>query len=140
MCSEACVWRSAWGSQSQGWNSSCPALWQAPLPTERPHQLKLVSFRTMCVFAHTHISCVHIETRGQAQVLFLGTYPPVCSSKFLLLFYYVCGCSAYMRMPSDCRGQKQILGALGLEFQMIVGCHVGTGNRTKVLWKNSQFS
>ena len=43
-------------------------------------------------------------------------------------------------LPATCGGQKKALDPLELQLQMVVSLHVGSGNLTQVLWKNSQCS
>lgn len=38
------------------------------------------------------------------------------------------------------QGKKRVLASLELELKTIVGCHVGAGGQTQVLWKSSQCS
>lgn len=38
-----------------------------------------------------------------------------------------------------CRGQKKMLGPLGLELQMDVSCHVGAGNLTQIVFVSDGF-
>jgi hypothetical protein len=43
-------------------------------------------------------------------------------------------------MPGACGGQKRASDPLELELQMVVNCHVSSGNQIWVLWKNNQCS
>lgn len=45
-------------------------------------------------------------------------------------------CTTYM--SGALRGQKRTLNLLGLELQTVLSHHMGAGNLTLVLWKNSQ--
>jgi hypothetical protein len=40
-------------------------------------------------------------------------------------------------MPGAFGGQKKALHSLGLELKTVVTHHVGAGNQTRDLWKNS---
>lgn len=51
----------------------------------------------------------------------------------LPIYMYVYHC-----VPSAHEGQKWALNTPELEFQTIVGCRMGVGNGTRVLWKSSK--
>lgn len=46
-------------------------------------------------------------------------------------------CVAMYRVCAGVQGEKRGLGALELESQMDVSCHVGAGDPPQVLWKSS---
>ena len=62
--------------------------------------------------------------------------------KFFLFCFFACRyvCMCPMHMFGGLRGQKKAWDSLELELQMLVSCHVGAGNQTWILWKNSQCS
>jgi hypothetical protein len=44
-------------------------------------------------------------------------------------------CSYIMFVPRTWGSQVRALGALEMEWQIVVSCHVGSGNQTWVLWE-----
>ena len=60
--------------------------------------------------------------------------------KGLFIFIlHVCLVCMYTHECNTLRGQKRALNPLDLELRMVVSCHVGSGNGTWVLCKNSQY-
>lgn len=55
----------------------------------------------------------------------------MCMSIFVCMYTYVPQVSIALR------GQEKVLGPLELDLQMVVSCHVGAGNWTRVLWKSA---
>lgn len=54
----------------------------------------------------------------------------------ILCVWMFCLCTIHV--PGACGGQKGISDPLGLELEMVVGCHVGTGNQTKSSLKSNK--
>lgn len=50
------------------------------------------------------------------------------------------GCLRAIGMPGTHGGQKKKLDSLELEIQVLVSCHLGVRNQTRVVWKSSQFA
>ena len=53
--------------------------------------------------------------------------------------FYLHICLGTTCLPAFLSGQKQVSDILELELQVVVGHHLGAGNRALVLWKNSQL-
>lgn len=62
----------------------------------------------------------------------------VCTHVYLLVQHVHAWCIMCVR--SALRGQNRMSDPLELKLQMVVGCSIGTGNQTQVLWKNSHCS
>lgn len=87
---------------------------------------------------------VHLSFTSHAD-----TYaPPVCSRSLfctlqhlVLLIYFLClsvlpACRCLPHCVPGARGcQEEALGALELELQTVVNCHVHVGNQTWIFWK-----
>jgi hypothetical protein len=65
-----------------------------------------------------------------------------CKLIFILSVWIFCSnlCLITNYVPSGLKGQKRASDPLRLEFQMIVSCHMGAEDQTRVLWKSSQWS
>lgn len=59
---------------------------------------------------------------------------------FYVYVYLACMYPCVTRVCSAHGGQERAVGALDLELQPAVSCHVSAGNGTWVFWKNSQCS
>lgn len=51
--------------------------------------------------------------------------------------FYLHVCLRTMFASIALKGQKKASDPFGLEFQTIVSCRMGTGDRTQVLWESS---